>query len=426
MKTWRRHWLDVALVLLATAIASGALSNALTRTALASLLVSVVAMLVFLARRWRPFAVSLLAFGFLAFGASFEHEIGAAQFFGILVTFGLVGALNRPRDAVVLWLAGELTVAYAVSHEASGARLSDFALTSAFCTTIWAAGLAVAERGRHAVAAEARARTAEQATEEKTRQARERERARIATELHDIVSHGLSVVVVQTVAARQSLADEGLTGVSAVTDADRRMAAVEDTARDALADMRRMLGLLQSTTDVHDGSDHTGSSAVDDIEPIDATAATGPSPGIDSLPRLLDRVRASGVPTTTSGFESLPPVPAALSLTVYRIVQESLTNVIKHAPGASATVDVGLRAGAVHVTITNSAGRVVDPRLRPSGSSPVGAGRGLIGLHQRVEVYGGTFRTEPLADGGFRVEVALPHDAGQVGVPGREQIEHAG
>jgi signal transduction histidine kinase len=312
-------------------------------------------------------------------------------------------------------------MAYATSREPAGARLSDFALTMTFCTMIWAAGLLVSRRDRTARDSEERASAAERSRAEHARAATGAERARIATELHDIVSHGLSVVIVQTVAARQLLDDARSAAVPSSGDVDRRMASVESTAREALADMRRMLGLLQSTTDADDdsaGDPGTGG--------IDGRDVTGPSPGIDSLPRLLDLTRASGVAVTTSGFESLPAVPAALSLTMYRIVQETLTNVIKHAPGASATVDAGLRAGALHLTVTNSAGPVGDVNRIPFDRAPVGAGRGLIGLEQRVAVYGGSCRAEALGDGGFQVEVSLPFDtASQHGPSGLPSIEHA-
>lgn len=391
---------------------------------------SAVSLLVFLARRVQPLAVSLLSFAAACFGISQSKDISAIQFVAVLVVFALVGAVNSERDALLGWSAGALTMAYATSREPAGARLSDFALTMTFCTMIWASGLLVSRRDRTARHSEERARDAERTRAEHAQAATTAERARIATELHDIVSHGLSVVVVQTVAARQLLEDAGGTALGSSAEADRRMASVESTAREALADMRRMLGLLQSTTDVGDGAHLTGSGTVDAVEATgrdDGAAATGPSPGIDSLPRLLDRVRSSGVATTISGFESLPAVPAALSLTVYRIVQESLTNVLKHAPGASATVDVGVRAGALHLTITNGAGTTGEPTRDGSGRAPVGAGRGLIGLQQRVEVYGGSYRTAASADGGFRVEVTLPYDAvGPAGPRGLERVEHAG
>ena len=415
MDAWRRHRLDAAILALVLLILLTALPGASSSQALGAA-ASAVSLLLFLARRVQPLAVSLIAFGAGCLGISQSADINATQFVGVLVVFALVGAINTERDAVLAWAAGALTMAYATSREPAGARLSDFALTMTFCTMIWAAGLLVSRRDRTARDSEERARAAERSRAEHARAATTAERARIATELHDIVSHGLSVVIVQTVAARQLLDDAGSTAVPSAGDVDRRMASVESTAREALADMRRMLGLLQSTTEADDdfaGDTGTGNDGRDMI---------GPSPGIDSLPRLLDLARESGVTVTTSGIETLPAVPSALSLTMYRIVQESLTNVIKHAPGATATVDVGLRSGALHLTVTNSAGPAGVMNRIPFGRPPVGAGRGLIGLQQRVAVYGGICRAEALQDGGFRVEVSLPYDTASL--PGRSDLEH--
>jgi signal transduction histidine kinase len=398
--TWRRHRLDAGLVLLAVAIGSSALRGHPSGPARASVATSVVAVLVFLARRWQPLTVSLLAFASLALGVSFGVDITPLQFFGILATFGLAGALNRPRDAVLVWGAGELTLAYAISHEAAGARLADLALTSAFCTTIWAAGLAVAERGRHAAGAEHRARSAELTRATHAEQARRRERARIAAELHDIVSHGLSVVIVQTVAARQSLDDERAAGRGTAGDADRRMAAVEETAREALADMRRMLGLIQSLPTPDEASP-----GGDDVDP---------NPGLRHLGALLQRAADAGLTVAGSGLDDLPPLTPALELAVYRVVQESLTNVIKHAPGARVHVTASQAAGQLTIDVTNepsAPGR--RSRVRPDDGPDRGGdgqGHGLIGLRQRVEVFGGRCAAGPLPDGGFRVEATIPVD----------------
>lgn len=411
---WRRHRLDAAIIALVLLVLATALPGATSAQALGAV-ASAMSLLVFLARRVQPLAVSLLAFGAGCLGISQSPDITAVQFVGVLVVFALVGAVNSERDAVLGWAAGALTMAYATSREPAGGRLGDFALTMTFCTMIWAAGLLVSRRDRTARESEERARDAEHTRAEHARAATSAERARIATELHDIVSHGLSVVIVQTVAARQLLDGDGADPTA--READRRMASVESTAREALADMRRMLGLLQSTTESEASSASSPGTSAEDI---------GPNPGVQSLPALLDRARASGISVTTSGIASLPAVPAALSLTTYRIVQECLTNVIKHAPGAAVTVDVGQRAGALHVTVMNTAGPAGIPH-RPPGQPPVGAGRGLIGLQQRVSVYGGTCRAEALDDGGFRVAVTLPWDAtAALDQPDPLRVEHSG
>jgi signal transduction histidine kinase len=234
----------------------------------------------------------------------------------------------------------------------------------------------LARRSRHLAVAQDRARRAEASRTAHAEAAIVDERARIAGELHDIVSHGLSVVIVQTVAARQSLAD-----VEPV-DADRRLAAVESTAREALADMRRMLGLLQ----VEPGGD-----------------GPDPSPGLGQLPQLAERARAAGLDVTVVGTERLPGLTPGLDLTAYRTVQEGLTNALRHAPGSVVCVRIAAVDAMLEVSVRSSAGKAV------AGENTVaGAGRGLLGLRHRAELYGGRCEAGPVPGGGFEVRLCLP------------------
>jgi signal transduction histidine kinase len=366
---------DVFLVVLAgVEVATVLAGDGPHRLAAAAL--SALSALVFLGRRWQPLAASITAFAALTVSVAVMPQSTIAQFFGTLATFALAGAVNREREAIVAWLAGAGMLAYASWIDPFGGGAGDFALSLAFGTAMWGAGLLVSRRTRHAAAAELRAESAEQDRQEQARRAVEEERARIARELHDIVSHGLSVVVLQTVAARAALEDGG-----DATDVDRHLAAVEGTARDALGEMRRMLGLLQ----------------VGDVE---ATAAV-PSPGLRSLPQLVALAGASGLQVT--GPELAPDValPSGFELAIYRVVQESLTNAAKHAPGSRVRIDVDVRADAAVVSVVNDAGTT------PS-HAPQGAGHGLIGMRQRAELYGGSLRAGPTPDGGFEVVATLP------------------
>ena len=393
MLTWRRHRLDLAVVVLAVVILVTVLPGA-TGAQQRGAAASAVALLLFLARRVQPLAVSLLAFAVGCLGISQSRDIHPTQFVGILVLFALVGAVNSERDAVIAWAAGALTMAYATSGEPAGERLSDYALTLTFCSMIWTAGLLVARRDRRATRSDARAQNAERSRAEHARVAIEQERARIATELHDIVSHGLSVVIVQAVAARQSLDDVDVEGL------DRRLGAVEATARDALSDMRRMLGLLQLTSDDGPGAART--------------ASTDPSPGLRNLPQLLDQARSVGL-TVAADADDLDTTDgelgAGLELAVYRIVQEGLTNAIKHAPGSRVHVRLtrlgSAAEGRIDVEVTNGPSRVHDRQVP-------GAGYGLIGLTQRCDLYGGRCEAQSLPDGGFRLHASLPVAAADV------------
>lgn len=333
---WRRYWLDIALVVVAIAINASALIGGASTEQVMTAGGSSFALLIFLGRRWQPLAVSLLAFAVLAIGSTFSLELTPGQFFGILITFCLVGAVNRERDAVIGWSAGVLAIGFVSSRDPHGS-LPDFALTASICTIVWAAGLLVSRRSRSVVEAEERARDAERTRALHAENAVAEERARIAAELHDIVSHGLSIVIVQTVAARSTLTDTaGLGGDCPVLE--RRLAAIEETSREALQDMRRMLGLIQQpalATELGGG------------------AQTAPSPDLRHVASLVTRAESAGLAVDSISIDPDLHVSAGLALTAYRIVQESLTNAIKHAPGSRVTVAVRQVNGQLAIAVTN-------------------------------------------------------------------------
>ena len=376
MNRQRHLGLDALVVLLAVAeVTSVLLGSAPNKPAAAAL--SALSALVFLARRWQPLAASITAFAALTLSVAVMPRSTLAQFFGTLATFAIVGAINREREAVVGWLAGAGMLAYAAWVDPFGGGAGDFALSLAFGTTMWGAGLLVARRSRSAAAADLRAELAERDRAEQARRAVEEERAHIARELHDIVSHGLSVVVLQTLAARAALADGAERG-----DVDRHLDAVESTARESLGEMRRMLGLLHGD---------------DLVEPA------SPHPGTHALAQLVERAAATGLQLVSVDLPEDADLPGGRGLSVYRVVQEALTNVVKHAPGSRVSVAVRIDDDAAVVTVTDDGGRT-------GSAAPPGTGQGLIGMRQRAELYGGSLVAGPTPDGGFRVTATFPLD----------------
>jgi len=214
--------------------------------------------------------------------------------------------------------------------------------------------------------------------EERTRRAVADERMRIARELHDVVAHHMSVIAVQAGLARYVLrADPGT--------AEAAIGTVLDTSAEALDEMRRMLALLRVGTGADDGR----------------TAGYDPAPRLSDLPELYERVRAAGVPVrvvVTGVPGSLPP---GVQLCAYRVVQESLTNVLKHAAPATATVTLDHRPGRFTATVRDDGARAAPPAAGQ-------AGHGLIGMRERAMLYGGTLDAAPLAGGGFEVRLVLP------------------
>lgn len=234
-------------------------------------------------------------------------------------------------------------------------------------------GVTVGNRRRYLDALIARAHDLARERDQQAQLAGAMERARIAREMHDIVSHGLTVMI--------TLAEGS--AATAARDPDRAadaMRRVADAGRDALGEMRRMLGVL--------------------TDPADAAADRSPQPDVAAVPALVEGFREAGLPArlTTSG----PPITEpALQLTVYRVVQEGLTNALRHAEGAQ-RVDVVLERNDEGVSVT------VDDDARHPVTRIAGAGRGLAGLRERVGLYGGTLDAGPLPHGGWRVRAVIP------------------
>ena len=209
---------------------------------------------------------------------------------------------------------------------------------------------------------------------ERTRHVAAAERARIARELHDVIAHSVSVMVIQTVAARAvSRRDPGA--------AAEALRSVERCGREALTDLRQMIGVLHR----------------DDIEVLGAA-----TPGLAQLERLAERARTAGLPVDVRVEGESRPLPAGLDLVSYRVVQEALTNVIKHAGPASAQVRVIFDRNCLELEITDT-GRGSAPER--TASAP--AGHGLMGMQERLALYGGQLHAGS-GGGGFTVHAAIP------------------
>jgi signal transduction histidine kinase len=240
--------------------------------------------------------------------------------------------------------------------------------------TAWLLGDMMRWRRGFYAALEERAARLERERDAQAQIAAAAERARIARELHDVVAHNVSVMVVQ--------AD----GASYALDADperarQALGAIAATGRQALAEMRSLLGVLRSAGDI--------------------TAELAPQPGIEQLTGLLEQARASGLPVSFT-VEGVPrPLPPSAALTAYRVVQESLTNARKHGgPTVTATVTLRFCEDGVAVTVTDDGKGIAGPAD--------GQGHGLIGMRERVELFGGTVSTGPRPGGGYRVAATLP------------------
>jgi signal transduction histidine kinase len=310
------------------------------------------------------------------------RQAGVVLVAPLLVAFYSVGAYTPPRRAVVgLGLAYAVTL---VSASDQGASLNDWLENAAFIGLIaggvWAGGVAVrVNRGRAIELAELAAQLKHE-REEKARLAVAAERARIARELHDVVAHSISVIAVQAGSGRHTLAADP-------NRAHEALRVIESTARQALVEMRHLLGLLR------EGNEPT-------------TAA--PLPRMDNHAELIERARGAGLSVSLDVEGEAHALPAGIDLTAYRVLQEALTNVRKHAPGGRAAVRIHYGAHDLEIDVRDYGAGAGGER-----ASAEGGGHGLIGMRERVALYRGELDAGPLPDGGFRVHACLPLNEGR-------------
>ena len=378
-----RHGLDALIVVAAGAGAleiafAGDGSGAPTTTPwLAAPAVSAI-VLVLLGRRRLPFALPACLW-ILAAALSFVDGrlvVATQALFaaGFAAAF-LLGNVREPRRARA-GLAVVLGCAAVIVYNDPLHSAGELVFTPLFFSIGWLAGFALYERAARAEAAEARARRAEHERETASRLAVAEERARIARELHDIVAHAVSVMVLQVGAVRHKL-PEGL-------ERDRdALEDVERAGRAALAEMRRLLGAMRTESD--------------DLE-------LTPQPGLGTLRPLLDAVRRAGLEVELQVEGAPLSLPRAIDLSAYRIVQEGLTNALKHADATHA--DVLVRYGPDELRID----------VRDDGRGPAAAdghGHGLIGIQERVKLYGGRVFAGPANGSGFLLSAQLPLRGGR-------------
>ncbi|HEY8481430.1 MAG TPA: sensor histidine kinase [Spirillospora sp.] len=280
------------------------------------------------------------------------------------------------------------TLRYAFDRDATytGDATYTFVILAVVVAGVWLLGLHMRTRRAYLRSVEERAERLERERDNEVRMAMASERARIARELHDVVAHNVSVIVVQADGASYAIDTD-------VRRARQALATISATGRTALAEMRRLLGVLRENDDV---------------------GVYAPQPGVADLDDLIDQMRASGLRVEFDVEGTPAPMSEGRQLTVYRVVQEALTNALKHG-GPHVTVSVRLRYTGDTLEV-----RVVDDG-RGAAAPNDGRGHGLVGMRERVAVYGGSVRAGPRAGGGFEVVARIPvrEDAGAVGGPAR-------
>jgi signal transduction histidine kinase len=322
-------------------------------------------------RRYAPLAVLLVSEVAVVLLTVGEYRTGAAPSL-LLCGVYTVAAWSPPRDRAVAVVAMALGLAAVATAGIPGSNAADTAFTFVLFAAAYLFGSTVRNRRLYSEQLEARAAELERERDDQARRAVAEERLRIAQELHDVVAHSMGVIAVQAGVGAHVIDSEP-------AEAKRSLEAISHTSRTTLTEIRRMLGVLRD----------------------DAGASYVPAPGLADLDRLVRDVGAAGLEVEVRSEGDGADLPPGVDFTAYRIVQEALTNVLKHAGPARATVVVHHGDGELRLEVADD-GRGVN------GRDPAG-GHGLIGMRERVSVYGGTFTAGPRPGGGFRVAVTLPY-----------------
>ena len=340
----------------------------------------------------RPFAGLAGALAFTLAYTALGYENGSALLNPIVALYAVVttarqptlpGGISSMRKALAAAaVTFVLLSAFTAAGNPFGAVGGSFYLIPGEVAVAWFAGLAVANQRGYINAMRQRAEDAERGREEEARRRVDAERLRIARELHDVVAHTMSTINLQAGVA-----------IHVSRDLPEPVAAALGTIRDAskngLRELRAILAVLRQADDADSG------------------APTAPTPDLDGLPALLDTVRASGLPVSVEITGERRRLSAAVELAAYRIVQESLTNTLRHAGPASATVQIRYGDEELDIRVTDDgAGSTAHPGIGADSSH--GSGHGLIGMRERALATGGTLQAHPGAAGGFLVRARLP------------------
>jgi signal transduction histidine kinase len=335
-----------------------------------------------LSRPWplAAFGLALAAtVAYIGLGYSTEGPV----ILGVMAT--LFGSVRAGRLGRSLALGGVTVVAFAIPGialrgvAAAGLDPGTGALLVAVAAPL-AAGHALANRRAYVAAVEDRARLAEQSREEHAQRRVAEERLRIARDLHDVLSHTISVINVQAGVAAYVMADHP-------EQAQQALLTIKETSKQAMQELRSLLGVLRDTEEA---------------------AALAPAPGLEQLGALVETARRSGLPTTVTVRGPARPLPPAADLAAYRIIQESLTNAIRHAGSASASVTLAYEGDRLVVEICDDG-----HGAEVAGNGADGGGHGLTGMGERAAAAGGELEAGPLPGGGFRVRACLPLEGGR-------------
>src|SRR6185437_10795733 len=341
-------------------------------------------------RRW-PLPVFAVVAAAVAVLTAVGHDpLGCDLMLGMAA---YMAAVRLPRGtALAALVAAEAAIlAGLLLAAATGPAQHAYLHSPLAAAAMWFVGAGVRERRRYRAGVAEQEAQRQRAAADRARHTLQEERLRIARELHDVLAHSLSVVTVQAGVGRR-------VGAARPAEALRALRSVEEASRGALDELRRVLCLLR-------GDDEPAATGAVGGGPGVPVPALAPAPGLADVDSLAAMVRRAGTPVRVDVTGDVAAVPPTAALTAYRIIQEALTNVVRHAPGADAAVHVRIGSAGVRIRVTDT-GRAP----WPGGAADLmgGDGHGIIGMRERAAIFGGTLEAGPLPGGGFQVTALLP------------------
>ena len=375
---WNQDYADVVMALVLTVVGFISAYDSGARFDVVSVPLLILQTMPLIWRRRNPIRILWITGAAIIFYSMLGYPVVTSGSLGVFVAFYTVAANESRRRATVAALAtaGGVLISFAAYAAVGSMQGWQGELTNTYLTygLAWLIGDNLRVRRAYTRQLESRAVELEREREEKADQAVTEERARIARELHDVVAHYVSVMVVQAAGARRVVDKDPAAAKGALE-------AVESAGRTALAEMRRMLEVLRA--------DDPG---------------MGPQPGLGEIERLIQQVRDAGLPVELSIEGSVCCLPAGMDLAAYRIVQEALTTTVKHGGSATAHVTVRYAADTLEIQVIDD-GRGAAALLL---SDSDGRGHGLIGMKERVALFGGELEAGPILTGGYRIFARMP------------------
>jgi signal transduction histidine kinase len=329
-------------------------------------------------RRW-PFAVFAATLAIALLAIAFASPSGAISLPVVIAIYTLAQVEQRRRAVLLALLAGIALALARGLFQYRGWSDARTAVEPAVALAALFLGWALASHRAYIAEIQTRAAEAERTREEEARRRVDAERLRIARELHDVLAHGIATINVQAGVAAHVLPERPERAAEALRT-------IKATSKEALRELRGILGVLRDA---------------------DASEPREPTPGLSQIERLVDATSHAGVPTHVRISGQRRALPATVDLAAYRIVQESLTNVLRHAEGASALVAIGYAEQEMTISVDDD-GRASTAGSARSNGNGKAHGHGILGMRERAHALGGELDAGPRPDGGFRVHARLP------------------